>query len=232
MARRRITRREIKKPDEFISATERAFRFLMEHRRQALYLALAVVAAVAGTFGYRYYESKQEARAETALYRALSLEERTEALRDVVSLHGGRKAGELARLYLAHELRKKGELSEAEARYREVLKRASQGSYERELARWGLAYVLEEKGELREALSLYLALLRQNGGHLPREEAFLGAARIHEKLGQKREALGLYRALLKEYPSSPLIRLDIREKIDSLESEFPGEKPKEPEIKP
>lgn len=231
MARRRIPRRELKKPDEFISTTGRVLRFLVEHRRKALYLILAIVAGVGGTFGYRYYERKQEAGAEIALHQALSLKDRADALREVVSRYEGRRAGEFARLYLAHELRNKGKFAEAAARYREVLERAQEGSYERELARWGLAYSLEEQGELEEALFLYRALMEGDAVWLPREEAFLGAARIHENLGQRKKALKVYEALLKEYPFSPLITLQVRERIESLRREFPAPKAEKPKPK-
>ena len=70
-SRKRITRKIIRQPDQFITFTSRIFRYFEEHRAK-IFVALGLVVALSlGLWGWQQYQSKQNRLASQAYARAL-----------------------------------------------------------------------------------------------------------------------------------------------------------------
>ncbi|MCH6545597.1 MAG: tetratricopeptide repeat protein, partial [Deltaproteobacteria bacterium] len=70
-SRKRITRKDIRQPDQFITFTSRVFSYSEEHRTQ-IFVALGLVVVLSlGLWGWQQYQSNQNRLASQAYARAL-----------------------------------------------------------------------------------------------------------------------------------------------------------------
>jgi tetratricopeptide (TPR) repeat protein len=70
--RRRLTRKEIKKKDEFISTIDHIYNFfaplVTKHKREIALAVVIIVVVIAGFIGWRYYRKDMEKRAQVMLF--------------------------------------------------------------------------------------------------------------------------------------------------------------------
>jgi tetratricopeptide (TPR) repeat protein len=224
VAAKRIPRRELKKPDEFVTLTSRSIRWCMENKGLLLrgsLAAAAVILVVAAVFVYQGYRERQ---ARLLYNEALALEapatgeggsnlEATLAkLKEVRERYASTKVAPMALADLGDIYLRKENYDEAVACYQGALKGLDGRSaiYGLVLENLGTAY--EAKGAWDSALETYERLGRE-GTPVYQRQAELGLGRVYEAKGDRAKALSHYDAYLKDNPADTLASDWIRVKV-------------------
>src|SRR3989338_4270264 len=87
---RRITRRDIRKPDQFVAVTGEIFHFVKQNRKPFISAAVAVVLALVGLWGWDAYAQRQNQLAAKDYARAVNFY-RAGKYADAVQLFGKAK---------------------------------------------------------------------------------------------------------------------------------------------
>jgi tetratricopeptide (TPR) repeat protein len=216
----KYTRKDLKEPDEFITALGRAAAWVRENRTGVAAAAAAVVLLAGGTLGLRSHTRWQEEKAARDLWPHLNqarelLETPREAdpqevarleelLRAHAGTHSGTRGAVFARYYLGSIAYLRGDYEESAVRFRSALASRRGGDDIMEfLAREGYAQALEANGDAAMAAQAYRDAAAHATGEL-RTQAWMGEARALTALGKDDEAAPLLRKILEETPDSPM----------------------------
>jgi predicted negative regulator of RcsB-dependent stress response len=202
---RKITRKELKQPDEFVSLLESAQEFFFNNLRQVIISSIVVLAVGAVALGTYLYESHRDRIAAQQFYTALSAlnaKEYNTAAQDFSKLaeaEPGRHLGRLARFYLASAYMGQNDLPHARDALIAFLGEEHDPLY-LSLARTSLAVVFERMGDFAKAANAYRQAAVVPGPEQVRAE--LGVARMLVRQGDKQGAIGAYRQFLAVHPYS------------------------------
>lgn len=228
---KKITRRQIKQPDEFISITEHVVLFVRDHAKK-IAAGVGMVAVIAAAFVlFRIWEARKENEASQRLnlameavqlannpYREGSPAEYKNALTkmdDIVKAFPGTSSGTFALLYKGNIHLKLGEFDEAIKAYDAFLARGGREGLYTLLALEGVGYAYEGKKDYGKAIEAYQKIVAMDQGFQARE-ARLQMGHCYEKLGKNKEAVESYRAYLEGGEKSLMTPLVLR-KISLLE---------------
>jgi len=214
----KYTRKDLKGPDEFMTALGRGVAWAKENRPKLLIAIAAialVLAGVAGTGAYlRWEEEKAAANLWPHLNRAREfLQAPTAAdaeklarieqfLVSHVNAHPKTKSAIYARYYLGSIAYSRGNYDMSVVWFRETLVATTDQPDMAYLVRTGLAQALEAKGDLPNAAAAYGDAAGSASGAL-RAEARMGQARTLLLQGRREDAAAIYRAVIAENPDSP-----------------------------
>jgi tetratricopeptide (TPR) repeat protein len=228
---KRITRRQIKQPDEFISTTEHVLLFVRDHLKKIVVGVGIVVVIVAAYVLFRVWEAKRENEASQRLnlameavelvnspYREGSPAEVKNALakmEEIVNAFPKTSSGTFALLYKGNIHLKLGEFDEAIKAYDTFLSRSGSEKLYNLLALEGVGYAYEGKKDYGKAIEAYQRIIAMDQGFQARE-ARLQMGYCYEKLGKNKEAVENYRAYLEGTQKSSMTHLVLR-KISLLE---------------
>ena len=228
MAEQRLSRKEIRQPDQFISFSVQAFNWVQEHSRYLIYGALAVLMAAALFTGWSAWQKKRERQAEIALYEATKLinvtthinnrSQAIEQLRKLVNDYGGAPATALAYWRLGHLYFEEGEYTTALTAYKQAQQRLTKASqsFMLALATLDVGYAQEASGTCNQAISSFDAVL-QLPAHWLRGEAYLGIGRCHESTGARQKARAIYERALSDGEINEVTRQAISERLGFLQ---------------
>jgi tetratricopeptide (TPR) repeat protein len=204
--RHKISRKELKQPDEFQTVFETAALFFELHLTEVLLGAAALLVAVAIALSFFYYEAQRGRAASARFDQALSelqggkYESAEKELSSLAADEPHRAVGRLANLYLANAYLAQKEPAKA----REALLRYLAGddaSVFRGAALDDLAVTYEELGDYKQAEATYRQASAIEGPEQAR--ANLGMARMLQKQGKRDEAVAVYRDFLAQHPYAP-----------------------------
>jgi tetratricopeptide (TPR) repeat protein len=212
MARtKKIIKKKLKEPDEFITLTERVYLFLTGHAKSVAAGGGIVLLLFLAFFLFQGWEKKKEGnayqmftlavesyQAASTSYREGSLQEYKNLLErfdQVITKFPGTSWGKLSMLFKGNLHLRLGEFEEAIKAYDAFLQKAGKEKLYRIFAMEGLGYSYEGKRDYERALSAYQKIVE--GGSFQLADAYLGMGRCYEKLGKNREALGSYKNFLK-----------------------------------
>jgi tetratricopeptide (TPR) repeat protein len=221
---KKITRKEIKQPDEFITLSSRAIEFAQAHTRELILAVSAVIALALLVWGVSAYSKSREAKASRLFVQAQSLlnpaspgaqagqpvpaetepdpaaaAQALDLLEDLVENYKRTEAGKVAQILLGQRYYEAGDYSAAADTYAAFLKKGSPKPELEAMAREGLAYAYEGKEDFAQAAISYEELSRSPLAHA-QAWALLGMARCYEKLGESQKAIDAYRTLVTEHP--------------------------------
>lgn len=205
---RRITRKELRQPDEFISFARRTLAFLRVYERVALVSGVFAGGVLLLILGWQWYLALVSAWASQGLqqalstYRASAYQRAAEQFSEVASRWPETASGRLASLYLGHCYVKQESYTKAIEVYKGFLETTPEGEYLYQLALVSLAVASEHEGSDAEAHSFYSQAAFLGGPFTG--EALLGKARLYEKLSDSAKAIEVYRDFLNRYPESPM----------------------------
>jgi tetratricopeptide (TPR) repeat protein len=213
--KRKVIKKKLKEPDEFISFTDHAFRFISRHYRRIITGGVILGVLLAAFFLFQKWEEKKEREASqsfgTALevYQMLDSPYREESPADykgliekfdeVITKFPRTSSGKLSLLYKGNLHLKLGEFDEAIKSYDAFLQKAGKEKLYRLFAMEGLGYAHEGKKEYEKAVRAYEGMLEMGEG-LQAANAHLSIGRCYEKLGKKKEALESYKTFLEVAP--------------------------------
>ncbi len=222
---KKITRKQLKQPDEFISGTQKAFLYISHHARKIATAGIIVFIVLLAVFLYQKWDKSKEEGAYRKFSFALQVyqndapkSEYKNALAkfdEVIAESPGTFWGKLALLYKGNVLLQMGSFEEAIGAYNAFLQKAGKEKTYRLFALEGLGYAYEGKKDYQKALAAYQKII-DLGGNFELGNAYLGEGRCYEKLGKNREALENYKSFLKVSQKSQMTNAVLR-KISHLE---------------
>ncbi|HJU28702.1 MAG TPA: tetratricopeptide repeat protein [Candidatus Binataceae bacterium] len=202
---RKISRKELKRPDEFVTFVDSVGEFLADNLFRVIIGAVVVIALVAAGFAISFYESHRTRVAAEDFYqgmRSLEHKDYKQAEQKFVELarsHGNSAPGRLAQFYLASAYLDDKQPAKARDTLEAFLKRPDRTTFtQMALAQLGVAN--EDMGDYRDAHEAYLRAAMMDGPQ--KRIAELGVARTLALLGRKTEAIAAYQRFLKENPFS------------------------------
>ena len=229
--KKKIIKKKLKEPDEFISFTDHAFRFISRHYKRIITGVVILGVLLAAFFLFQKWEEKKEAEAYLPFSAALELYQMLnspyregaptdykslmEKFDEVITKFPRTSSGKLSLLYKGNLHLKLEEFDEAIKAYETFLQKAGKEKFYRLLAMEGLGYAHEGKKEYEKAVEAYERMLAMGEG-LQVANAYLSKGRCYEKLGKKKEALESYKTFLNLAPKAMMANL-VSEKISQLE---------------
>ena len=228
MSAKKVTRKELlKAPDEFISFSEKAYLFILEHSKQFITGIIVVVVAVALLLAASWYQRHAAQQALSAYGDAVSmLSDRgnvtpadmlvaAQGLESFLERYPDSAPARYALLDLGALYSGLGQFDQSEAAYRKYLDgiRAYEASI-KPLVLDSLANVSVREKKYDQAMSTWREALTLENNPL-KEEAYWGLGRIHETQGRIKEARAMYEKIEKEFPTSGRLAL-VQTKLATL----------------
>ena len=200
-------RKELKRPDQFVTTGQQWLRWAIEHQRTLMQIGGGVVVVLAAVGGYMSYQQANLRQANAELADALSVlqaerwQEAAEQLQGVAGRWSGSAVAPIARIYAAQADLEAGNLDAARATFEQVSGDTRLPRYLRQQAAYGLATIAERSGDTAAALERFVEAIDIGGPYSG--PAILVAARGYAQAGEAETAADLFRRFLDEFPDSP-----------------------------
>ncbi len=228
---KKIIKKKLKEPDEFITLTEKTYLFITHHSKPIAGGGIIVLILILSLFFFQRWEKKNEGKAyqmfnlAVETYQMVNTPYREgtpqeyknvlEKFNEAITNFPRTSSGRLSILYKGNIHLRLGEFEEAIKAYESFLKKAGEEKIYQSFAMEGLGYSYEGKKDYEKALNAYQKII-DLGENFKLENAYLGMGRCYEKLGKNKEALENYKAFLKIYQKSQMANTILR-KISNLE---------------
>jgi len=223
--RARLTRKDLKAPDEFITLTGRFLSYTSQHLQTIGLISVGVVGGVILVWALLAYIRgiEQEAFAnlwqiETQLRNASDGSAIpagvAERLQQIAQQLGAGEARGYAWLYLGHLRYRQEDYTAAVAAYQQAVAPVRPASLLWPLASLGMAYALEAGGDARQAQDAYQRVIdaRPMGLVL---EAYLGKGRAAERRHDIETTIAAYSAVIEQFPARAGA-LGLADKVEAL----------------
>ncbi len=226
MAEQRLSRKELRQPDQFVSLSVQIAAWIKAHTALLMYgIGVVAVAATLMT-GWWAWQKHREQQAGIALYEATKFmrtpsnrSKAVEQLQKLVSDYKGTAATALAYWYLGHLYFEGENYPAALTTYKQARQRLSKADQPLMVALVTLdvAYAQEASGACDpDAITSFEAVL-QLPAHWLRGEAYLGVGRCHEKTGASHKAVAIYERALSDKAIDEVSRQMISERLALLQ---------------
>jgi tetratricopeptide (TPR) repeat protein len=223
----KLTRKDLKAPDEFIHTTGRLLSFAGHHLRTITLILGGAITCIVIVWGLLAYFRGVEREAFASLWRIeAQLRQATDAsaipatavehLQQIAHKFGAGEARGYAWLYLGHVHYRQGDYNAAASAYSQVVDQAQPGNLLWTLASLGTAYTVEARGEFKQAQEAYQRVIDAKPmGFLM--EAYLGKGRAAKQNHDTDTALVAYAAVVEQFPSRAET-LGIADKVEALKA--------------
>jgi tetratricopeptide (TPR) repeat protein len=206
MARRRFRRKDLKRPDEFVSAGQQALAWAQANvrllSRVGVVVALVgvVIAGFVSVRGARDRQANEDLSLALGAFRAGNYSAAATQLADVASRWHSTPSGRIATLYAASADLKANNFDSAALLLQDALDARQWPIYLQQQALVSLAFALERKGDTAKAAARYAEAAALQGPYTA--DAILGEARCREALGEGDAARKLYQRFVREFPQA------------------------------
>ncbi len=225
---KRITRKDLRQPDQFVTISRTIYRLLFEeYRTQSILAAIFLLLIVLGVWGWTVHSATQIKLAAESYSRALDLyhsERYPEAVRafgDLAENYRSTVYGRLAQIYQADAYMALNQPSLAAPVLQDLVNREKNDTFVQQLALVTLANSQEAQSQWRQAAQTFGEAEKLQGPF--KENALLGKARCALNGGDLKEALASYRQYVSSYPGSDRAT-EVQLRIQELEAKL-NEKP-------
>jgi tetratricopeptide (TPR) repeat protein len=228
---KRITKKQLREPDEFITLTERAIHFAGEHGKKMIGGGILFLVIIVAIFFYQMWERRKAEEAARAYGVASEMYERGIAQAREVSPQDYKEImakfdevaakfprtlfGKLSLIYGGNIYLRQGEYDKAIKAYSTFIEKAGKQELYKYFAWDGMGHAYEGKKDYGKAIEAYQKILDVGKG-FQLEEAHLNIGYCYEKLGKSKEALENFKAFLKN-SSKTLPSNVISRKVSLLE---------------
>ena len=225
--RARLTRKDLKAPDEFITFTGRSLSFAAQHLRTIALILGGVVACAVVVWGLLAYVRGIEQEAFASLWhverqlRGASDADAIapasiERLQQIAHQFGAGDARGYAWLYLGHVRYRQADYAAAVTAYQQAVAQVQPTSLLWSLASLGVAYALEASGDFRQAQDAYQRVIDAGPAGLVME-AYLGKGRAAEQSQDLETAVAAYSAVIEQFPARAGA-LSLADKVEALKA--------------
>ena len=225
--RARLTRKDLKAPDEFITLTGRLFNYASQHLQAIGLIVGGVVMCVILAWALLAYVRGIEQEAFASLWHIeRQLRDTSDAgaipagaaerLQQITQQFGAGEARGYAWLYLGHLRYRQADYAAAVTAYQQAVAQLRPTSLLWPLASLGIAYALEAGGDFRQAQDAYQRVIdvRPLGFVL---EAYLGKGRAAEQNHDVEAAIAAYSAVIEQFPVQAGA-LGLADKVEALKA--------------
>ena len=248
---KKVSRKELKEPDEFLSFTVRALRWINAQKVALIVGALALAVVIMGNFAWSWYSLSKEKAASVAFIQAREILDARVIPRDdaagtsssdgtfsseddkfraaiaefeqVAKSHSNSATAALATYYVAEYSHRTGEYDKAIENFKNYLKVEGPTGELSVFAVEGIAASLEAQGKGDQAAQQYRRLTESPFDMQP-DRGLFHVARLEQKAGRTDEAVRLFNEIVEKYPKTTYMR-DIQDRLSVLGK--PEEKKKE-----
>jgi tetratricopeptide (TPR) repeat protein len=202
-SRRKVSRKALKQPDEFVTALDRLGDFVAEHFARVVIGAVALIAIVVALFALSFYLQYRQHIASRQFYRAINaLSEKHYKIAEqgftaLVQNDSDSTFGHVARFYLAAAYLAQNQTSKARDALRSYLAEGRNSLF-RQMALVQLGVTDEDLGDYHGARAAYLQAAELNGPEKARAQ--MSAARTLGLIGDRQGAIAAYQQFLRENP--------------------------------
>ena len=230
---RKITKKQLKEPDEFITITERTFVFIRQHTKKIAAAGVILLVLILAAVFFQMWEKRKEEDAARAFGVALEISGRgtaqaqessaqdfkavLEKFDEIILKFPRTSSGKISLVFKGNILLKLEEYDEAIKTFTIFLDKAGKERLYRYFAWEGLGHAFEGKKDYAKALEAYKKILDIGEGY-QLAEAHLSIAYCYEKLNKNKEALENFKAFLNNSQKSSLTNPILR-KISYLEKQ-------------
>ena len=206
MAKDRMDRKELRQPDEFVTATTGALEWARKHANTVLAVAGGLLAILLGIGFYnsqqaaRLHDSNSDLSSGLASFRSEDFAVASTQLDQVATQWKSEAVGPLAGVMAANSRLRAGDADGAIAALG-ALDDAGLPHYIRQQRALVWASALEAKGDWAAAAAKYAEAAAVEGPYSG--EALVGEARSRARNGDTDAAAKLYRRIVEEYPDRP-----------------------------
>lgn len=207
MPRRRFRRKDLKRPDEFLTQGWQLLTWAAENTRQLSWglAGIAAVALLATGFvslrNARMRQANEDLGRALGEFRAGHFAQAATQLADVAGRWQSTGPGRIAALYAANAQLKSQNLDAAVTAFQGLAGTQEWPSYLQQEVVIGLASALERKNETANAATHYQQAAGLDGPY--RAAAILGEARCREQMGEKEKVRELYKRFQLDFPDAP-----------------------------
>jgi hypothetical protein len=204
---KRISRKELRQPDEFISTSRRVAEWGRDNPTYVTWGAAGLLAVLLIAGGASWWMESRARRANQQFYGAIELyraEQWNEAYDGFSTLAddlGGTDYGKLARIYAARSAAKVDKPAEAISFYEGFLANGPHTAALEQLARFEMAAVLRKTGDVDRARAELDKAHALEGPIRP--EVTFALAKVADESGEKDRALELYGRYVEEAQQGP-----------------------------
>jgi predicted negative regulator of RcsB-dependent stress response len=201
----RLTRKDLRQPDEFQTLTRQGIAFVEDNRTAVMAALVSVIVLLLAIVAYRMISQSRESSASAAYTEARQLltekkyGEAATKFDDVATRFSGTSYGPLALLERGNALLLADQPADAITVYERFVQNAPT-DYLRQLAHTRIGYAQEKLGKHAEAQKSFTTAAAEPGPF--GAEALFGAARNAEVAGDGPKAKELYAQLLEKHPST------------------------------
>ena len=215
MARRKIRRKDLKKPDEFITLSAKIITWCRDNIRLIMGAMGGIILLMLISAGVFAFKTEKEAKARTLYQEALALYPAATSgkpsfaeyaavatkLEEVKSHYGSTAVGTNALVDLGNVYFKSGDYDKAISCYMDFLARTDLKNALHDLVLESLGGTYEAKGSYEEALEVYQQLANE-GALAYQAQAQLYLGRVYEAIGDRDKAMSHYENYLDENPAT------------------------------
>lgn len=217
---RRITRKQLKQDDEFISAGEMILRWITDNWRPLIAGLVAVCLLALAWWGVNLWTGARTDEASLMLHRAMrtfegddaapgggpagDVEAAEQQFREVVERFGRSDHADMARLYLARIELDRGNPDVARTLFAEVAARHEDDAIGR-LANLNLIDFRIESGQAAVVAEELEAIVEGRSSELPVDAALYKLGELFDREGDPETAREHYQRLVDEFPESPYL---------------------------
>lgn len=214
--KKRVTRKQLlKKPDEFLTFSARAIRFISNNQKPVFGVMIGVVVVVLSFAGFRYFSNLSERKAyamfeEGRLHylaeisgdkTAPAQENATEQFEKIIRKYPSTSAARFSLLVYADMSYHRGDYQKAIELYQKALGAFSGEGSIQKLIWGGLAYAYEAEKDYKSAAE-YFRRITETQDEFMKADACYNLGRIMETLNHQEKALGAYNKVVQAYPDS------------------------------
>lgn len=219
---KRITRKDIRRPDQFVTLTGEILHFLAQNKTAAIAALALILLVLLGLWGWDSYRQRQNRLAAMEYSRAMGLyrsSKYTEAIDAFVQVKGYNSSpySGFSLLYQANSYMAAGDPAKAAAAIEELLRKERKDTFVRQLGLLTLASFQERTGRCKEAVGNFAAAESIAGPF--KDEALLGKARCSIQNQDLKEALNSYRQYLTSFPASERVN-EITLRVQEIEGKI------------
>lgn len=216
MTRKKINRKELKQPDEFITFSAKVIQWGQAYGRQIGYGAIAIVVLILAIVGYRYFDNRSELTAFSLLSQANAKyaaflqgaatsekgdEDIKAAYQRIVDKYSTKDAGKIARKALADIYFDADQYDQAVDLYERSLKDFNKDPFYRSIILNDLALAHEANNNDQGAIDHYEMVSDVPNAPLI-DQALFHLAGLYEKRGDADKARELYERIIAEQTGS------------------------------